>query len=293
MSLPGLPRGLIVHVVADALAEDLGLAGDITTDATVAADAEAQAVIATRRPGVLAGLELAEAAFAALDPTVIFTPVKADGDRLQAGDVVARISGNARAILSAERVALNYIGRLSGIATLTRRYVDAIAGTGAAIVDTRKTTPGLRALEKYAVRCGGGRNHRTGLFDAILIKDNHIVAAGGIEAAITRARDHAGHMVKIEIEVDTLDQLERVLDHKVDAVLLDNMPPALLRQAVARVAGRALTEASGGVDLETVRAIAEAGVDLISVGALTHSAPVLDLGLDFAPVAKGAVGSRS
>jgi len=283
-----LPRIIVTRAVADALAEDLGLAGDITTDATVDAGATAKAVVAARRPGVLAGLDLAEAAFAAMDPSIMFTRAKADGDRIASGDVVASISGNARAILTGERVALNYLGRMSGIATLTRHYVDAIAGTKAAIVDTRKTTPGLRAFEKYAVRCGGGQNHRTGLFDAILIKDNHIVAAGGVEAALTRARAHAGHMVKIEIEVDTLQQLDHVLEHKVDVILLDNMPPETLREAVARVAGRALTEASGGVNLDTVRDIAEAGVDLISVGALTHSAPVLDLGLDFEPGSLGA-----
>jgi nicotinate-nucleotide pyrophosphorylase (carboxylating) len=283
-----LPRIIVTRAVADALAEDLGLAGDLTTDATVDAGATAKAVIAARRPGVLAGLDLAEAVFAAIDPSIMFTRAKADGDRIASGDVVASISGNAGAILTGERVALNYLGRMSGIATLTRHYADAIAGTKAAIVDTRKTTPGLRAFEKYAVRCGGGQNHRTGLFDAILIKDNHIVAAGGVEAALTRARAHAGHMVKIEIEVDTLQQLDRVLEHKVDVILLDNMPPETLREAVARVAGRALTEASGGVNLDTVRGIAEAGVDLISVGALTHSAPVLDLGLDFEPGNLGA-----
>ena len=288
MSHTRLPRIIVTRAVADALAEDLGLAGDITTDATVDAGATAKAVVAARRPGVLAGLDLAEAAFAAMDPSIMFTRAKADGDRIASGDVVASISGNARAILTGERVALNYLGRMSGIATLTRHYVDAIAGTKAAIVDTRKTTPGLRAFEKYAVRCGGGQNHRTGLFDAILIKDNHIVAAGGVEAALTRARAHAGHMVKIEIEVDTLQQLDHVLEHKVDVILLDNMPPETLREAVARVAGRALTEASGGVNLDTVRDIAEAGVDLISVGALTHSAPVLDLGLDFEPGSLGA-----
>jgi nicotinate-nucleotide pyrophosphorylase (carboxylating) len=189
--------------------------------------------------------------------------------------------GNARALLSAERVALNFLGRMSGIATLTQRYVDAISGTGARIVDTRKTTPGLRAFEKYAVRCGGGQNHRAGLYDAILIKDNHIVAAKSIGGAIAAARERAGHMVKIEVEVDSLAQLNEALAHKIDAVLLDNMPTDELRKAVRKVGGRALTEASGGVTLETVRAIAETGVDLISVGALTHSAPVLDIGLDF------------
>ncbi len=282
MTLPRLPRQAVQKAVSDALAEDLGLSGDITTDATVAPNATADAVIASRQDGVISGLDLAAAAFAALDDGVRFDVVSPDGTRVEKGYVVARISGSARAILTAERVALNYLGRLSGIATLTRRYVDAVSGTGAAIVDTRKTTPGLRAFEKYAVRCGGGRNHRTGLFDAILIKDNHIVAAGGIDAAIERARAHAGHMVKVEVEVDTLEQLARVMQHRVDAVLLDNMTPATLREAVKMVAGRALTEASGGVNLSTARAIADAGVDLISVGALTHSAPVLDLGLDFA-----------
>ncbi len=281
MSLPRLPKALVQRAVTDALAEDLGLAGDLTTDATVAVDATAEAVIASRQVGVIAGLDLAEAAFAAMDAALRFERISVDGARVEPGDVVARISGNARAILTGERVALNYLGRLSGIASLTRRYVDAISGTKAAIADTRKTTPGLRAFEKYAVRCGGGQNHRTGLFDAILIKDNHIVAAGGVEAAIARARAYAGHMVKIEVEVDTLEQLALVLKHKVDAVLLDNMTPETLRAAVRQVGGQALTEASGGVNLTTVRAIAETGVDLISVGALTHSAPVLDLGLDF------------
>lgn len=282
MILPRLSRQAVQQAVADALAEDLGLSGDITTDATVAPDATADAVIASRQDGVVSGLDLAATAFSVLDDGVRFTVVSPDGARVKKGDIVARISGNARAILTGERVALNYLGRLSGIATLTRRYVDAVDGTKAAIVDTRKTTPGLRTFEKYAVRCGGGRNHRTGLFDAILIKDNHIIAAGGIDAAIERARAYAGHMVKVEIEVDTLEQLARVLQHRVDAVLLDNMAPATLREAVVMVAGRALTEASGGVNLSTVRAVAETGVDLISVGALTHSAPVLDLGLDFA-----------
>ena len=280
---PPLPAPTVEAAINAALAEDLGLQGDITTNATVAANAKAEAVIAARKPGVIAGLQLAEAAFRALDPGVRFDVVIADGESVARGAVVARISGHARALLTAERVALNYMGRLSGIATLTQSYVTAILGTSAKITDTRKTTPGLRAFEKYAVRCGGGQNHRTGLFDAVLIKDNHIVAAGGIAKAITAARAAAGHMVKIEVEVDTLEQLDEVLKHKVDAVLLDNMTPDQLRAAVKRVAGRCLTEASGGVNLETVRAIAESGVDMISVGALTHSAPVLDLGLDFLP----------
>jgi len=279
--LPRLPRPLVTRAIADALAEDLGLAGDITTDATVPADATAAAVIAARKPGVVSGLDLAHAAFSALDAAIDFERVQEDGASVPAGAVIARVSGNARAILTAERVALNFMGRMCGIATLTRAFVDAVDGTKATIVDTRKTTPGLRAFEKYAVRCGGGRNHRTGLFDAILIKDNHIVAAGGLPNAIEAARAHAGHTVKLEVEVDTLYQLREALRYDIDIVLLDNMPPSRLREAVQLVAGKALTEASGGVDLKTVRAIAESGVDLISIGALTHSAPVLDLGLDF------------
>jgi nicotinate-nucleotide pyrophosphorylase (carboxylating) len=272
---------LVDAAVRAALEEDLGVAGDITTHATVAPGTPAQAVIAARQPGVVAGLALAEAPFRALDPNVAFTIETEDGEAVASGSTIARISGDARAILSAERVALNFLGRMSGIATLTRRYVDAIAGTGAKIVDTRKTTPGLRAFEKYSVRCGGGYNHRVGLFDAVLIKDNHIVAAGGIRAAVRSARSVVGHMTKIEVEVDTLEQLQVVMGEKVDCVLLDNMKPAMLAQAVKIVAGRCLTEASGGVNLNTVRDIAASGVDLISVGALTHSAPVLDLGLDF------------
>lgn len=283
---PRLPGPLVARAVADALAEDLGLAGDITTDATVPVGAEASAVIASRKPGVVSGLDLAEAAFRALDPALSFERLHDDGAKVAARTDIARVVGNARALLTAERVALNFMGRMSGIATLTRAYVEAVAGTKATIVETRKTTPGLRAFEKYAVRCGGGRNHRTGLFDAILIKDNHIVAAGGLPQAVEAARAHAGHTVKLEVEVDTLDQLRDALRYDIDIVLLDNMPPATLRDAVALVAGKALTEASGGVDLSTVRAIAETGVDLISIGALTHSAPVLDLGLDFEPSGK-------
>lgn len=281
-----LPEPMVAAAVAAALAEDLGLAGDITTNATVPVDAVADAVISTRQDGIVSGLQFAEAAFRALDANAIFEIRHGDGSAVKAGDVIARVSGNARALLTAERVALNYMGRLSGIATLTRRYVDAVRGTTAKIADTRKTTPGLRAFEKYAVRCGGGQNHRTGLFDAVLIKDNHIVAAGGVNRAIEAARASAGHMVKIEVEVDTLDQLDEVLGYDVDAVLLDNMTPAQLKAAVKRVAGRCLTEASGGVNLEMVRAIADSGVDMISVGALTHSARALDLGLDFQARAK-------
>jgi len=279
------PRALSRPVIADAvmaaLREDLGLAGDVTTNATVPESAAAVADIRAREEGVIAGLDVAKATFEALDPNASFEARVNDGAAVTAGDVILTVSGLARALLTAERVALNFVGRMSGIATLTRRHVDAISGTKATIIDTRKTTPGLRAFEKYAVTCGGGANHRSGLFDAILIKDNHIVAAGGLEAAITRARLASGHLLKIEVEVDTLDQLKEVLKHNVDVVLLDNMTPDVLEQAVALVAGQALTEASGGVNLETVGAIAQTGVNLISIGALTHSAPVFDVGLDF------------
>ncbi|MBS0234127.1 MAG: carboxylating nicotinate-nucleotide diphosphorylase [Proteobacteria bacterium] len=276
-----LSHNLVLAAVRSALDEDLGLSGDITTNATVEADARADALLVARKAGVVSGLALAEAAFRELDPACRFEIDIDDGNAVTADDAIARISGNARAILSAERVALNFMGRMCGIATLTRRYVEAVAGTRAKIVDTRKTTPGLRVFEKYAVRCGGADNHRFGLFDAILVKDNHIVAAGSVAEAIKAARASAGHMTKIEVEVDTLDQLDIALREKIDCVLLDNMSPADLRTAVKAVDGRCLTEASGGVNLDTVREIALTGVDLISVGALTHSAPVLDLGLDF------------
>lgn len=275
-----LPEPLITKAVADALAEDLGLAGDVTTDAVIPLEATASGIFAARKPGVIAGLNVAAAAFRHLDPTTRFDVFVPDGERVEADKIIARVSGNARTLLTAERVALNFLGRMSGIATLTRRYVDAISGTRAEIIDTRKTTPGLRAFEKYAVRAGGGMNHRIGLFDAVLIKDNHIAVAGGIGPAIAATRARVGHMVKIEVEVDTLDQLREALNHRIDAVLLDNMSPGQLAEAVRLVAGRVITEASGGVNLDTVRSIAEAGVDLISVGALTHSAAVLDIGLD-------------
>jgi nicotinate-nucleotide pyrophosphorylase (carboxylating) len=278
-----LPQELVDAAVAAALAEDLGLAGDITTEATIPAGARAAGVIATRKAGVVAGVQLAEAAFTSLDKDARVKVLIADGGRLEPSDIIARVSGNARALLGAERVALNFLGHLSGIATLTRAYVDRIAGTRARIIDTRKTTPGLRAFEKHAVRAGGGLNHRFGLFDAILIKDNHIAAAGGIARAMAGIRGRAGHMVKVEVEVTTLAELDEALAHSPDAVLLDNMPVPMLKAAVDRVAGRTVTEASGGVTLDTVRQIAETGVDLISVGALTHSAPNLDVGLDFDP----------
>lgn len=280
-----LPRVLIARAVEQALAEDLGVRGDLTTDATVPRGTMSTATFGARRAGVISGLAVAEAAFHALDPSVVFEPLVRDGARIAAGSVAARVAGSAHALLTGERVALNFLSHMSGIATLTRRYVDLVAGTRARIVDTRKTTPGLRAFEKYAVRCGGGQNHRSGLYDAILIKDNHIVAAGGIAPALAAARAHAGHIVKIEIEVTSLDELAEALQHPVDAVLLDNMEPPMLREAVVLVDRRAITEASGGVSLDTVRAIAESGVDLISIGALTHSAPILDLGLDFTPQA--------
>ena len=282
-SLPApLDRIAVVRAVEAALAEDLGRAGDVTSAATIPADARTRVAIVARKPGRLAGLQLAEAAFRAVEPAIVFTPERVDGDRLDPGAVVARIEGPARALLTGERTALNFLGHLSGVATLTATFADRIAHTRAKVCDTRKTTPGLRVFEKYAVRCGGGANHRFGLDDAILIKDNHIAVAGGVEAALRAAKTHAGHLVKIEIEVDTLEQLDRVIAEGADAVLLDNMQPAMLREAVARVAGRMITEASGTVSLETVAAIAESGVDLISVGRITHSAPTLDLGLDVA-----------
>jgi nicotinate-nucleotide pyrophosphorylase (carboxylating) len=271
---------LVEDAVRAALAEDLGRAGDVTTQATIPAGATAKAVVAAREAGVVAGLPVAEAAFRLLDPGVAFEVWVEDGAAVAPGDVVARVEGNARALLSAERVALNYLGRLSGVASLTALYAARVAHTHARICDTRKTTPLMRAFEKYAVRCGGGANHRFGLDDAVLIKDNHIAVAGGVAAALRAAKAHVGHLIKIEIEVDTLEQLKEALAEGADAVLLDNMTPETLRLAVETVDGRMICEASGGVSLETVAAIAETGVDLISVGALTHSARVLDLGLD-------------
>ena len=279
--LPPLPVSIVEEAVSRALEEDLGLVGDITTRATISEDAKAQALLVARASGRIAGLQCADITFWNCDPSVVFKAEIGDGAEVAAGDVVARISGPAGAILTGERTALNFLCHLSGIATLTAQYVKAIEGTGASICCTRKTTPGLRALEKYAVRAGGGQNHRFGLFDAVLIKDNHIAAAGGLRKAVARVRAEAGHMVKIEVEVDTLDQLDELLDMKADAVLLDNMTPDELREAVRRADGNLVTEASGGVNLETVREIAETGVDLISVGRLTHSPQALDLGLDF------------
>jgi len=280
--LTPLPGHVIEEAVTRALQEDLGLAGDITSAATIPAGQSSEASIVAREDGVVAGLALARAAFHALDPHIVLTAQVADGQRAEAGTALAHISGNTRAILGAERVALNFLGRMSGIATLTAQYVAAVAGTRAKITCTRKTTPGLRALEKYAVRAGGGVNHRFGLFDGILIKDNHVAAAGGVAAAVEQARAAAGHMVRIEVEVDTLAQLDEALAQGADIILLDNMSGDALREAVSRARGRAVLEASGGVSLETVGAIAATGVDLISVGALTHSVRCLDVGLDFA-----------
>lgn len=279
--MSGFPDHLIASALDAAFAEDLGLSGDITTNAVIPADAMSRAVIAARKPGRIAGLPIAEAAFRRLDPSIEFRVAIADGGDAERGAPIAEISGNTRAILTAERVALNYLGHLCGIATQTRAFVRAIEGTNARICCTRKTTPGLRAFQKYAVRAGGGVNHRFGLFDAVLIKDNHIAAAGSIGAAIERARQAVGHLVKIEVEVDRLDQLEEALRHKIDVALLDNMSVDQLRRAVAMAGGAVALEASGGVTLDTVRVIAETGVDLISSGALTHSSQALDLGLDF------------
>jgi nicotinate-nucleotide pyrophosphorylase (carboxylating) len=277
-----LPDLLIAQVVRAALAEDLGRAGDVTSQACVPAGARLRATFGSRQAGVVAGLACARLAIAELDPTADFKAVTEDGARVAAGEKLARVNADARALLSAERVALNLMGRLSGVATLTQAYVAAVEGTGAIIVDTRKTTPGLRALEKYAVRCGGGVNHRFGLDDAILIKDNHIAACGSVGEAVRRAKAAAGHLTKVEVEIDGLGQLEEALKYGPDVVMLDNFSLDDLAEAVRRTAGRAVLEASGGVNLETVRAIAESGVDVISVGALTHSASVLDIGLDAA-----------
>ena len=276
------PSPLLVEPqVRAALVEDLGRAGDITSDLTIAPDAKGIVRLMARKQGVLAGLNAAEIAFRLIDPSLSIDIAIDDGGRLEPGDRIASISGSLRAILTAERVALNFAGHLSGVATATAALVDAVAGTKARIVCTRKTTPGLRVLEKYAVRCGGGFNHRFGLDDAVLIKDNHIAAAGGIAAVLERVRTGLGHMTKVEIEVDTLAQLEEALALGADTILLDNMSNEDLRRAVALTKGRAMLEASGNVTAANVRAIAETGVDTISSGAITHSATSLDLGLDF------------
>jgi nicotinate-nucleotide pyrophosphorylase (carboxylating) len=281
MTLAPLPQVMIEPLVRAALLEDLGRAGDLTTDAIVPHGLNAEAVLVSRGTGVVAGLDLAKLAFGLMDPEISLTVAIGDGARVTPGDVIARISGPARGILMAERTALNFLGHLSGVASATASLVLAVQGTKAKIVCTRKTMPGLRAIEKYAVRAGGGANHRFGLDDAILIKDNHIAIAGGVTNALRCARAAAGHLVKIEIEADTLHQLAEALEEGVDAVLLDNMDIETLAKAVAMVDGRAVTEASGRINPTTAPAIAAAGIDLISAGWLTHSAAVLDIGLDF------------
>lgn len=275
------PNHLVQSAIAAALNEDLGLAGDITGNVVLSGDETMSGAIRARETGVIAGLPLAIEAFRQLDLAIKLTLSVTDGSRVKAGDTVLEIKGNSRHILASERVALNYLCHLSGIASLTAKFVEQVEGTNASICCTRKTLPGLRAFQKYAVRAGGGQNHRYGLDQAILIKDNHIASAGGVAQVLERVKHYASHMVRVEIEVDTLEQLQEVMNYKVDAVLLDNMKPAILREAVELVDGRAITEASGGVNLQSVKEIAKSGVDLISVGALTHSAPVFDLGLDF------------
>ena len=282
MPLVPLPAILIEPIVRQALLEDLGRAGDVTTDAIAPADRIARTVMAARQDGVIAGLDLAALAFRLIDPAIRFEPAAADGARVLPGATIAIVEGPARGVLTAERTALNFASRLSGIASATARLSAAVAHTKARIVCTRKTTPLLRAIEKYAVRAGGGANHRFGLDDAALIKDNHVAIAGSVAEAVRRVRAHVGHLVKIEVEVDTLAQLEEALSAGVDAVLLDNMSLGDLRRGVAMIGGRAISEASGRVTAETAPAIAETGVDLISVGWLTHSAPILDIGLDYA-----------
>ena len=281
MTLSPLPRLIIEPLVRNALLEDLGLAGDITSAAVIPADHRSVVVMAAREPGVIAGLDAAELAFQLVEPAIVMKRHVQDGATVAPGDIIATIEGPSRSLLTAERTALNFLGHLSGIASVTAKIVAAIAGTKASVACTRKTTPGLRALEKYAVRAGGGMNHRFALYDAVLIKDNHVAVAGSVREAIRRARQGVGHLVKIEVEVDTLIQLHEAMEEGVDAVLLDNMIPEQLREAVEIVAGRAITEASGRINPQTAAAIAATGVDLISIGWITHSAPVLDIGLDF------------
>ena len=280
-SEPALERVLLEPIVIAALAEDLGRRGDVTSQATIPAAKLAQLQIRARQAGVICGMDLARLAFALIDPQIEFTSLVADGERVTADTVLATVRGNARHLLTAERTALNFLTHLSGIATATQQIVDSVADYPAQITCTRKTIPGLRIVQKYAVRCGGGRNHRLGLDDAILIKDNHIAIAGDITTAIKQARAFAGHLIPIEVEVDTLAQLELALEAGVSLVLLDNMPPNILQQAVALCAGRAKTEASGGITPESVQAVAATGVDFIAMGYLTHSTTALDIGLDF------------
>lgn len=285
--LPSLDPVFDAETVRRALAQDVGR-GDVTTEATIPVGARASGRIVSREAGVVAGLPIAKIAFALLDPSVTFSREVTDGAQVEAGTVLARLDGDARALLTAERTALNFLGHLSGIATITARCVAAVAGTRARIVDTRKTTPGLRTLEKYAVRLGGGHNHRAGLDDGVLIKDNHIAAAGGVREAILRARAHASHLLKIEIECEDEHQVRDAAELGADVILLDNMPPDRLRQNVDWIRTHApgtIVEASGGIGTnpERLAAVAATGVDLISLGALTHSAPNLDVSLDFDP----------
>ncbi|MEM9963912.1 MAG: carboxylating nicotinate-nucleotide diphosphorylase [Asticcacaulis sp.] len=282
MYITGLPDILLEPIIRDALREDLGRAGDVTAAAVIAPKARFQAEFRSRAAGVSAGIDCARLALSLMDPQIRFEIIKPDASQVVAGDVIARVEGNARAILAAERVALNLLSHLSGVATLTKTYVDAIDGLPAKIACTRKTLPLLRALQKHAVRCGGGFNHRYGLDDAILIKDNHIAICGGVSKALEKAKAAASHTMKIELEVDSLDQLRAALPYGPDVLLLDNFSLKELEEAVKLAKGKTVLEASGGVNLETVRAIAETGVDVISVGALTHSATVFDIGLDAA-----------
>lgn len=281
MTIAPLPHVMIEPTVRRALEEDLGLAGDLTSEAVIPAEHRSLVTAVARKTGVIAGLDCAAQACALVDPAITVTRHVEDGAHVTPGTRIASFEGPSRSLLTAERTALNFLGHLSGIASVTAQLVSAIAGTSAAIVCTRKTTPGLRALEKYAVRAGGGMNHRYSLADAVLIKDNHVAIAGGIGPALRRAHATVGHMVKIEIEVDTLDQLAEVLEFGADAVLLDNMAPETLVQAVAMVDGRMMTEASGGITPENAAIVAGTGVDLISLGWITHSAATLDIGLDF------------
>jgi nicotinate-nucleotide pyrophosphorylase (carboxylating) len=266
------------RIIENALAEDIHT-GDITTLAVMRESREARARLTTKEPMVLAGIEVAARVFHLLDPRILFTSRFSDGNALDTGDIIAEITGDAAALLQGERVALNILQRMCGVATLTARYVAAVKGTKVRLVDTRKTTPGLRILDKYAVRIGGGVNHRTGLYDGVLIKENHITAAGGIGVAISRARAYIPHTMKIEVETETLAEVAQALAAGADIIMLDNMETAAMREAVAMIAGRALVEASGGVNLETVREIAATGVDIISVGALTHSARAMDISM--------------
>ena len=281
MNKPYLYPLNIEEAVRAALAEDIGRAGDITSIATIPADMQARCVMAPRKSGVICGLSVAEAAFRIVDPSIKFEVLTEDGEEFPVPRTpVARITGNARAILTAERTALNFISHMSGIATQTAKFVDLVKHTNAKICCTRKTTPNLRAFEKYAIRCGGGLNHRFGLDDAFLIKDNHIAVCVGIKQALQACKAHAGHLVKIEIEVDGLDQLREVIEEGADVVLFDNMTPEQMAEGVKMIGGKMRTEASGGINIESVKAVAESGVDMISSGALTHSSAILDIGLD-------------